>query len=260
MSGRGLAIMREPRLKLLCSISRSAVVSTKTKLDGASAKLSLFLLFLCTGVSAQQTVFNVPSGDVLGRGKVYGELDLTYRPTNASGTLTPRIVVGVGHRIETGLNVSGLDAPGSVRTTPTPTVKSKIYDGGSNGWAILLGDDVFLPAQDRAYAVGNYIYAQFTKTWKTKSRATLGAFDFTRHVIASGNRAGGQFAIEQPVGSRVTAACDWFTGRHAVGYITPGIVLKVTRQLTWYSSYQIGNAGVASGNHQVLFEVGWNFN
>src|SRR6266700_6705109 len=90
MSGRGLAIMREPRLKLLCSISRSAVVSTKTKLDGASAKLSLFLLFLCTGVSAQQTVFNVPSGDVLGRGKVYGELDLTYRPTNASGTLTPR--------------------------------------------------------------------------------------------------------------------------------------------------------------------------
>ena len=79
-------------------------------------------------------------------------------------------------------------------------------------------------------------------------------------MIASGNRAGGQFAIEQPVGSRVTAACDWFTGRHAVGYITPGIVLKVTRQLTWYGSYQIGNAGVASGNHQVLFEVGWNFN
>src|SRR5439155_14019483 len=95
---------------------------TKTKLDGASAKLSLFLLFLCTGVSAQQTVFNVPSGDVLGRGKVYGELDLTYRPTNASGTLTPRIVVGVGHRIETGLNVRASMRPvryGRLRPRPS---------------------------------------------------------------------------------------------------------------------------------------------
>ena len=31
---------------------------------------------------AQETVFNVPSGDTLDRGKVYGELDVTYRPSD----------------------------------------------------------------------------------------------------------------------------------------------------------------------------------
>lgn len=224
------------------------------------AALFVCLLECSTGALAQQTVFNVPSGDVLDRGQVYGELDLTFNPVATAGTFTPRIVIGIGHRVEVGLNMNGIGAPGAIQTTPAPTIKWKAYDGGNNGWAFLIGDDVLVPVQNRTYTAGNYLYIQLTKTWKTKTRATFGAFDFTSRVVAPGNRAGGQFAIEQPVTSRATLAVDWFTGSHAQGYVTPGVIIKITPRFTWYGTYQVGNTGTSTGNHQFLMEIGWNFN
>jgi hypothetical protein len=217
------------------------------------------LLMYAVPSLSQQTVFNVPSGDVLDRKKVYLEFDATYMPQNASRSFTPRIVLGAGHRVEVGLNLNGLSAPGDSRTTPTPTIKWKPYDGGKNGWAFLLGDDIFIPVQKRTYSAGNYTYAEFTKTWHTKARATFGTYAFTRQVVASGNRVGGQFAIEQPMSSRFTVAADWYTGDHALGYVTPGIIFKMTSQLTLYGTYQIGNRRALAGNHQTLVELGWNF-
>jgi hypothetical protein len=218
------------------------------------------LLGCVTASVAQETVYNVPNGDVLDRGKVYFEFDATYMPRTAARTYTPRIVVGVGHRVEIGLNLNGLSAPGDPQATPTPTIKWKAYDGGTNGWAFLIGDDLFIPVQNRTYRAGNYAYAESTKTWRAKTRATFGAYAFTKNVVASGNRAGGQFAIEQPITSRLTLAADWYTGDQALGYVTPGIIFKATSQLTLYGTYQIGNRRAAAGNHQMLVELGWNFN
>jgi hypothetical protein len=209
---------------------------------------------------AQETVFNVPSGDVLDRGKIYGELDFTYRPNDGTQGYTPRVVIGVGHGLEIGLNVNGIVTPGALQTNFSPTIKWKGYNGGGNGWAFFVGDDLFLPVQNRGYNTGNYIYLEFTKTWTTKTRATFGGYYFTRDVVASAQRGGGQLAIEQAAGNRLTLAADWFTGTHALGYITPGIILKATSKLTLYGSYQIGNSSETVGNHQLLIELGWNFN
>ena len=72
----------------------------------------LFLaLFAASSTYGQQTVFDVPSADVLDKGKVYGELDGTARPVDPLATFTPRVVVGVGHRIEVGVNFNGLTVP-----------------------------------------------------------------------------------------------------------------------------------------------------
>jgi hypothetical protein len=209
---------------------------------------------------AQETIFNVPSGDILDKGKVYGEFDFSYLWDASSGTYTPRIVGGIGHRVEVGMNVNGITSPGPSQTTPTPTIKWKAYDGGKNGWAFLLGDDVFIPVQNRSYDAGNYIYAEFTKTLKTRTRLTLGAFDFTANVVASGNKAGGQFGIEQPVNKRVTLAADWFTGHQGAGYFTPGAAIKLSSKATAYVAYEIGNSGASNGNRLLLIELGWNFN
>lgn len=208
---------------------------------------------------SQQTVFNVPSGDVLDRRKIYLEFDATYMPQNAVRSFTPRIVVGVGHRVEVGLNLNGFSAPGNLQATPTATIKWKAYDGGKNGWAFLIGDDIFIPVQNRTYSAGNYTYAEFTKTWHTKTRATFGTYAFTKQVVASGNGVGGQFAIEQPMTGRFTLAADWYTGDQALGYGTPGIIFKMTSQLTLYGTYQVGNRRALAGNHQMLVEFGRNF-
>jgi hypothetical protein len=59
-------------------------------------------LFCC----AQQTIFNVPSPDVMDPGKVYGELDISYQERTSAGNFVPRVVVGAGHDVEVGLNLS----------------------------------------------------------------------------------------------------------------------------------------------------------
>src|SRR5687768_15711756 len=78
------------------------------------------LFVTCGELRAQQTIFNVPSSDVLGKGKVYAELDLPFKvnddPANAVrrfSSFVPRIVVGTGGGVEVGLNLTG-------NTNPSP--------------------------------------------------------------------------------------------------------------------------------------------
>jgi hypothetical protein len=222
-----------------------------------------FLLFLFGSAAiAQQTVFNVPSVDVLDKGKIYSELDMTFRSQDFMFIPTPRVVLGVGHRVEVGLNVVGIQYSSTDvnHTTLSPAIKWKAYDSGANGWSFFVGDNIFLPVQNRTYDAGNYAYAMLAKQWGFGPRIGAGAYHFSKDVAASSQRAGGQFSIEQTLNQRVTLAADWYTGNHSYGYFTPGITVKATKKLTLYGSYEIGNAGVKQGNHLLEVEVGWNFN
>jgi hypothetical protein len=221
--------------------------------------LSYALGFL-PAADAQETIFNVPSGDVLDKGKVYGEFDFAYRWDISAGAYTPRIVAGIGHKIEIGMNLNGIASPGPSQATPTLTVKWKAYDGGKNGWAFMVGDDVFVPVQNRTYNAGNYFYAEFTKMLKSQTRFTFGGYNFSGNVVSTANKSGGQFGVEQPINKRLTLAADWFTGNHSLGYFTPGSVIKLSSRATAYAAYEIGNSGAANGNRLLLLELGWNFN
>jgi len=225
----------------------------------------LVLFFLFVDAHAQQTIFNVPTTDVLDKRKVYAELDASFKPGDSEtvprfSSFVPRVVVGVGGRVEVGLNVAGNVQPGQDSTTLVPVVKYKFYDGGDNGWSIAGGDHLFLPVRNRAYDAGNYVYLEFSKTFKqTGTRLTAGGYDFTKSVVAGANRAGGQFGFEQPVSKTVTLAAYWFTGKHAAGYFTPGVVFKMGKKTTAYAAYSIANQNASRGNHFFLLELGYNF-
>ena len=230
---------------------------------------ALALLFLCAAADAaraQQTIFNVPSTDVLERGKVYFELDASFKPNDSEAvrrfsSFVPRVVVGAGRRVELGLNVTGNVQPGPDATTLVPTFKFKAYDGSKkNGIALVFGDHLFFPVRNRAYNAGNYVYAEVSKTFKSGTRLTAGSYDFTRSVVANANRAGGQFGFEQPVSKKLTLAADYFTGKHSAGYFTPGAVFKLGSKVTGYAGYSIGNQNPSRGNHFFLLELGYNFN
>ena len=208
----------------------------------------------------QETVFDVPSADVLDAGKVYGELDGTVRVVNPFATFTPRVVVGIGHGIEVGANFDGLSAPTLDQLDISPTVKWRLWKDESSGWSFYVGDDLFFPVRQRTYNAGNYAYASFAKQWKHGTRVGFGGYDFTRYVVANANRAGGQFTFEQQVSDRWTLAAEWYTGKQAVGYANAGAIVKLTSKLTLYAAYQIGNSGATTGNHMFLWELGYNFN
>lgn len=214
---------------------------------------------------AQQTVFNVPTTDVLDKGKVYFELDVSAKPNDSTAvskfsSFVPRLVLGAGHRIEAGVNILGNIQPGPDSTTIAPTIKWKAYDGGDNGWAMVLGNNLFIPIRNRTYRAGAYAYAMTQKTFKKNTRVGFGGYFFSKNVVAANaNRAGGQFTLEQPLNKKVTLAADWFSGRHGAGYFTPGVVFKVGSKITGYASYSIGNQNASRGNHYFLMEFGYNF-
>ena len=222
--------------------------------------LLLLIVFPVCSAYGQETVFDVPSADVLDKGKVYGELDGTVRVVDTMATFTPRVVVGVGHGIEVGVNFDGPSTPELGEIAISPTIKWRLWRAKSSGWSFLVGDDLFFPVYHQTYNVGNYAYASFAKEWKHGTRIGLGAYDFTRKVVANANRASGQFTFEQVINKRVTLAAEWYTGNTSVGYVNPGAIIKLTSKLTFYTAYQIGNAGVTTGNHQFLWEIGYNFN
>lgn len=246
---------------------RRPLGQTRKAMLGVAGWAALFICH-CGATQGQQTIFNVPTTDVLDRGKVYFELDVSFKfnsdpnnSVNRFSSAVPRIVVGTGHRVEIGLNVTGNIQPGADSTTLVPTIKWKAYDGDDNGWAIVTGDHLFVPVRNKAYNVGNYVYLEASKTFKTKTRITFGGYHFSDNVVApNAQRAGGQFGFEQPFNDKFTIMADWYTGKHAAGYFTPGIAFKPHPKVTGYFGYSIGNTGVSRGNHFFLAEIGINFN
>jgi hypothetical protein len=101
-----------------------------------------------TATIAQQTIVNVPSSDVLGKGESYFEFDATFKfdkdpnnSVNKFSSFIPRIVAGAGKNIEVGLNLTGNVQPGSDTTVIMPTIKAKFFD--KKGWSIVGGDHIY---------------------------------------------------------------------------------------------------------------------
>ena len=222
--------------------------------------LLTLVLFPAARARAQETVFDIPSADILDQGKVYFEQDGTVRPVDPMATFTPRVVFGIGHGIEVGVNFDGLSAPQLGELETSPTIKWQLWRDPNSAWSFYVGDDLFFPVYKRTYNAGNYAYASFAKQWSSGTRIGIGAYDFTKNVVANANRAGGQFTFEQRVNNRLSLAVEWYTGNQAVGYVNPGAIIKLTSKITLYAAYQIGNSGVTSGNHQFLWEFGYSFN
>jgi hypothetical protein len=215
---------------------------------------------------AQQTVFNVPTTDVLDKGKVYFELDISAKPNDSTAlnkfsSFVPRLVVGAGAKVEVGVNILGNVQPGPDSTTIAPAVKWKVYDGGANGWAMVVGDNLYFPVRNRGYDIGTYAYTTIQKTFNKSTRVGFGGYFFSKNVVAANaNRAGGQFTFERPITKKLNFNADYFTGKTANGYLTLGAAYKLTNKLTGVAAYSIGNANASHGNHFLYFELGYNFN
>lgn len=222
------------------------------------------ILVLAISAKAQQTIFNVPTTDVMDKGKVYVELDASFKTNDQPAlqkfsSFVPRVVVGVGNNVEVGLNVTGNIQPGADSTTLVPTVKWKFYQNEKKGLAFIGGTNVYLPVRNRAYNIGTYSYLATSKTIK-KTRLTAGGYVASKNVFApNAVRSGGQFGVEQTLNSKVSLAADWITGKHASGYFTPGVIYKPHPKITTYWTYSIGNANARQGNHYFLLELGYNF-
>ncbi len=214
---------------------------------------------VASAASAQQTIFNVPSADVLEPGKVYLEVDELFRPTDPEfSSTTVRGVFGVLPRMEAGVNFGGLNAPGPV--IPTATVAVKIQPvrigefaltAGGNGLFFLKG------SQDGNPAGLGYGFASY-RIPKLGTRIELGGWYSSAGYALPRSTGGALATFEQPLrGSRASPSPR--TGGAARTPSATSARASSTRFGNWtaYAAYSIKN-GDSRGNGG-LIELGYLF-
>ncbi len=160
----------------------------------------IFLLLSVIETQAQQTVFNVPSADILDKGKVYLEFDAGFKPTNQAAlrrfsSFVPRGVVGIGKNVDVGLNLIGNLNPGTDATTLVPAVKYRFYQNRKKDVSLVAGNNFYIPVRNKSYDFGTYTYAAAAKSFKTntsrtfsKVRISIIRFDSVSNLIFHSNK------------------------------------------------------------------------
>ena len=221
-----------------------------------AAVLAAMLGVAASAAAAQQTIFNVPSADVLERGKTYLEVDALGRPEAPRfGLFTARGVYGLGGRVEAGINVGGFAVPGRSAPVATPNVKWQPFASdritvttGAVGLFFLRG------ARDGTPAALGYVH--LAGKVGAGTRLTVGGYWASSGYAAPDVQKGALAAIEQKVLEHWTLAADWFSGTNGLGYFSPGVV-ATTGPWALYVAYSFKN-GDSKGN-AALVEIGITF-
>jgi hypothetical protein len=219
---------------------------------------STFLLFGWARSFGQQTVFNVPSADVLEKNRSYFEFDGVLGVDAASTSITPRTVRGMGHGMETGINFTSFNRDSTATVAAVPNFKWQAFSDAKRGLTVFTGAGVWLPIARTTYRVGDNAFLAVSKTFGTELRVAAGAYDYTAGTIDRANRGGAFGSVEETVNSRLGLAVDWFSGNNSIGYVSPGVNWKLNKQLTVFAASELGNHGLRNGNHAVLLVLGWN--
>ncbi len=214
---------------------------------------------------AQQTIFNVPSADVLDPGKVYAEVDELFRPTDPSfSSTTIRGVYGVVPGVEAGVNFGGFYAPGP--TVPTATVAVKIQPVHTGGFSLTAGGYglFYLRGSEDGNPAGmGYGFASY-RIAGPETRIDVGGwyasagFAHPPHLPFGSSTGGMLLSFEQPLPwvKGLTLAADWYSGVNSIGYFSPGFIYGFGHW-TAYAAYTRKN-GDSKGDGG-LIELGYSF-
>lgn len=221
------------------------------------AVVAAFLLYLAGTADAQQTIFNVPSGDISTKGDWFFQHQTVARVSSpeAKWVQTNAFGYGISNHVELDASVYNLDparpeetvgAAGFKYVLPLGSESARIAPRVVAGDMLLIGN-----AQHR---VGNWFYSMLGVTLSpTHTRLTGGGFHGTQSLF--GRRTKGALAgIEQPLGTRWTLQADWFSGHHDLAYWIPGVVYRCTDHWMVSLGYQIPDSK-APGYRAVVLEL-----
>ncbi len=211
----------------------------------------LILVFLLAiPASAQQTIFNVPSADVTEKGNVFIQHESQF--SNKFLVNTEYAALGIGKNTEIDVTLLGIG---------TNNVANEVLGIGFKSFLPLhkksetkLTYGALIPISLRGNGVGGYSYSHLsTRLPKLNTRITSGVFVGTTTVL------GRDFVsyisgIEQPVTKNFSLIMDWFSGKHANGFLIPGFSYIFPKDYTLYAGYQIHN-NKANGDNGFVIEI-----
>ena len=211
---------------------------------------------------AQSTIFNIPSTDVVDKGKAYVEFDvLPQAPGPDAGAMitiyNPRVLFGVGGNVEVGLNFPiyhySEGSPSNLAYIQ-PDIKWKFFKNDDAGVAASAGVVVNTALNERdGQGTWAYYYANVSKKWKDGPRVTFGGYGVAADQDSGkatfvGKKGGVLIGYEQPIGGPVSFVADWFSTQNSLGYFTPGISVALPHSGLLNIGYSFGNDSWENSN------------
>jgi hypothetical protein len=231
--------------------------------------LAAFLFALCLShqrlATAQTTLLNVPSTDVVADRKIYVEFDFLTNYARqrqpSSQTYIPRAVIGVAKNVEVGANVSFTHVTNE--GTPMelqPNIKWQIYNNETNGIAVAVGCILYAPVTHRAGTdTLGQCYSVFSKQLPGRfgPRFTGGGYALIGASENERTKAGAVIGYEQPLMKRVSLIVDWSSGDNRFGYISSGLSILTSKNSALTTGYTTTNHG--RGNNALFAYYGIQF-
>ncbi len=216
-------------------------------------------------VSAQSTLFNVPSTDTLPENRFYIEADFIgkFAKYERGGfqTYGYRVVYGVRRNLEVGANF--FYTRNGNQSKPKefqPNIKYRAFQSEKYGVAVSTGAQFFIPlnksAGNRTIAM---LYTNVSKTIEaTKgTRLTGGFYKIVGAKRDFGTRRGAILGIEQPIRGRLSFIADWYSGNNRLGYSAAGLNYAFAKNQFILVGYNFGNYG--AGNNAFSAFYGFTF-
>ncbi len=215
--------------------------------------------------TAQSTLMNVPSTDVVAAKKIYVEMDfLTNYAWQRQGSFQnyiPRTVIGAGRNIEVGVNVSYTHVSGESQPIEVqPNIKWQFYSNEGNGTAAAVGCILYAPVTHRTGTTTfGQCYTVASKQLRGRfgPRFTGGAYALLHASEDEKTKAGAIVGYEQPLVKRVSLIVDWFSGDNRFGYVSPGFSFVTSKKSALTTGYAIANHG--SGKNALFAYYGIQF-
>jgi hypothetical protein len=230
--------------------------------------VALLLIVTAQTAMAQSTIFNIPTTDTVSKGKGYFEFDfLAQAPGTGSTrwyTYNPRLIVGLSDKVEAGVNFpttnySGTSSPNTFGYIQ-PNLKLKYYANDDAGLALAAGILWNTPLNQRkGQDSWGLLYTNVSKKVKSGNygpRFHAGPYGVVSAnqkpdegpISFSGPRAGVLLGYEQPIHAKASIVADWFSGKNALGYFTPGISITLPGSGLLNIGYSLGNNSWESSN------------
>jgi hypothetical protein len=231
-----------------------------------SAVCGLFFACLCLfgndAAFAQLTIFNVPTTDVVDKGKAYFEFDYLLQIPKPAGrsrlfVYDPRLIIGLGSGVEVGINVNSLYRSGATNVFLQPNVKWRFFDNKTDGIAAAAGGILYTDVSPREIGpTYGLLYAEISK--KVRSGTYAPRFHAGTYGIVHagsawvGPKAGAFFGYEQPIQSKASIVADWITGKNSFGYFTPGLSFTLPLNSVFNAGYSFGNDSFHGNDNRFL--------
>lgn len=219
----------------------------------------ILVFFLSTkNLFSQQTIFNVPSADIVEKNKIFIQHESQLRTKNPDSFIntTNYIAYGIGKETELDTTLFNLSSPSSnnislgIGFKNAKRIDYKLFKNIDN--TLIIGS--MIPISLNNNGVGNWTYVENSLYINnTKTRITGGVSYGTKQIFGKEIICflGG---FEQKINDRLNIIGDWYSKNHNLGIAALGLSYAAPDNLTFYGGLQIPN-NKTIGRQSIIFEI-----